>query len=193
MTDQGREPKTKPCKVCGEAIQPSATKCTHCDSYQNWYSNVGISTAVLSLLVALISVVSTSAPVIKDLITPKDSELTVSIQGMNAQNISIMVSNLGVRAGSIRGGKISLGSYYSYDPDYLIPLSLIGLATPARIVEAGKSELLTFEGARTVDEKTKKHFEVRINSSRRLSSRVRRRQNTGLSYCFFADHFSWKV
>jgi hypothetical protein len=50
--------ETKPCKVCGEEIRESARKCNHCDSYQDWRLNIGFSNTVLSLLVALCSVLT---------------------------------------------------------------------------------------------------------------------------------------
>lgn len=65
-------PGTKRCKVCAEPINISAKKCIHCQSDQEWTSRLGFSATVLSLLVALITVLTAAIPVIRDAITPRD-------------------------------------------------------------------------------------------------------------------------
>src|SRR5215467_12617372 len=83
----------KSCKVCGEDIKKEARKCTHCDSYQDWRANVGFSNTVLSLLVALCSVLTVAVPVILDTVTPKNSDLRFAYHGISDHSITVLVTN----------------------------------------------------------------------------------------------------
>jgi hypothetical protein len=91
----------KPCKVCGEAIKRSARKCIHCDSYQDWHANIGMSTTVLSLLVALVAVLTPAVPVMKTTFSSKNSSLSFSLQGVDETLLvfllQIRVQDLGQR------------------------------------------------------------------------------------------------
>jgi hypothetical protein len=94
--------ETKPCKVCGEAIKLAARKCIHCDSYQDWHADIGMSSTMLSLLIALFSVLTVSVPVVRDAITPSISNLKFSYQGTASKIITVLVANTGVRTGTVR-------------------------------------------------------------------------------------------
>ena len=50
-------------------------------SYQGGLRRVGLSSTVLSLLVALVSVLTAAVPVLKDALTPKNSDITATYQG----------------------------------------------------------------------------------------------------------------
>jgi hypothetical protein len=84
---------SKPCVVCQEPIKLHASKCIHCGSYQDWRSNISfsLSTSVLSLLVALITVLTAAVPVLKEALTPKNSHLTFSFQGASTDPIRLVV------------------------------------------------------------------------------------------------------
>jgi hypothetical protein len=100
---------TKPCKVCGEEIKLSAKKCIHCDTFQDWRSSLSFSTTVLSLLVALVSVLTAAIPVLNKEFTGKYSSLNFSYQSASQKYIFILASNTGNRPGTIRGGTLSIG------------------------------------------------------------------------------------
>lgn len=53
---------SKECKVCGEEIKDCAFKCVHCSSFQNWRRYLTFSSTVLSLFVALASVIAVGTP-----------------------------------------------------------------------------------------------------------------------------------
>ena len=95
------ESEKKPCRVCGEDINITARKCIHCNSFQDWRVYLGLSTSVLSLLVALVSVVALSTPIIKDAIQPKNSQVTLKFQYYNRDTINLIMSNPGNRPGGI--------------------------------------------------------------------------------------------
>jgi hypothetical protein len=139
---------SKPCVVCQEPIKRHATKCVHCGSYQDWRSNISfsLSTSVLSLLVALVTVLTAAVPVFKEALTPKNSDLTFSFQGASTDPIRLIVlaTNRGVRPGTVHpatslftmSGKLSM---------------TLGLAEsewespPPTIIEPGHSRLFNFQ------------------------------------------------
>jgi hypothetical protein len=94
--------ETKPCKVCGEAIKFAARKCIHCDSYQDWHAEIGMSSTMLSLLIALLSVLTISVPVVRDALTPAVSNLKFSYQGTASKIITVLIANTGIRTGTVR-------------------------------------------------------------------------------------------
>jgi hypothetical protein len=91
----------KPCGVCAEPIRLAAKNCRHCGSYQGRWSRLGLSAAVLSLLVALVSALGFAIPIVKDALTTRDSHLVAAFQGITPYGISVLVSNLGTSPGSI--------------------------------------------------------------------------------------------
>ena len=93
------------CKVCKEEIKSGATICKICKGYQDWRGSLNLSGAVLGLLVALVSVLGFTAPIFKDLLTPRNSKLEVIgepkvISDPHGQSeIRLVVRNDGVRTG----------------------------------------------------------------------------------------------
>src|SRR5215469_8570287 len=90
------------CKICGEPISTTARKCTHCDSYQDWRGGINISNTVLSLLVALVSVLAVAIPAIHEALKAKNSELRFAFQGVNKEAITIFATNSGTRPGAVQ-------------------------------------------------------------------------------------------
>ncbi len=130
---------TKPCRVCAEPIRENALKCIHCDSDQNWlYFRLGFSNTVLNLLLALISVLTVAVPIIKDAVTTNNSELVFSYQGSNSNALSVLVSNLGVRPGSIHDFGVIV--YPSVNKQ--LSITRLG-GSPATVVGPGTSILLS--------------------------------------------------
>jgi hypothetical protein len=94
--------KGKRCVVCGSFMPETALKCVACDSFQDWRRYLNFSTTMVALLTALVSVVASSAPTIKNLIMKHDSRLAIAIQGDDRQGgILFLVSNDGDRPGGI--------------------------------------------------------------------------------------------
>src|SRR5437660_570837 len=72
----------KHCKACQEPINRNARKCIHCQGEQGEIRRrLAFSSTVLALLVALISVLTAAAPVLKEALTPKNSDIELSFQG----------------------------------------------------------------------------------------------------------------
>jgi hypothetical protein len=93
----------KQCRVCAEPINLRATKCIHCDSEQgSWRLRAGISSNILALLIALLSVLTTAAPILKNALTPDDSRLVFSLPAADKDRLALLVSNNGLRAGMLQ-------------------------------------------------------------------------------------------
>jgi predicted nucleic acid-binding Zn ribbon protein len=98
---------SKPCRVCANAIPTQASYCTHCQSYQNWRRHLQFGQTTLSLLVALVAVLSTLVPSAMQLINRPNSRLIASGLSSNAGQLNLTFSNLGDRAGVIDGVVLS--------------------------------------------------------------------------------------
>src|SRR5882724_7238207 len=85
------------CILCREQIPSGAKICTKCDSYQDWRRYFGVSSTVLSLLVALVSVLTVAVPVVRNALTPDRSDVRCSVLEWSAGGVTLVVSNRGVR------------------------------------------------------------------------------------------------
>jgi hypothetical protein len=136
---------TKPCRVCAEPIRLAAQKCIHCDSYQDWRARINVSSTILSLLVALFSVLTVALPVIKDTLRTERPELQFFLLGASEHAVKISVINGGVRQWAIRPrGSFDVAGLFN---DRL--WSVVGYFTGEQnsqnlIIEPGKSAVLTF-------------------------------------------------
>jgi hypothetical protein len=79
----------KLCATCGLDIPSVARVCTHCDAYQDWRRHLSFSSTILSLLIALFSVLTVLIPVLKDHVREKKSELAVSALNLSSREMSI--------------------------------------------------------------------------------------------------------
>jgi hypothetical protein len=138
---------SKPCVVCQEPIRAHAKKCVHCGSYQDWRSNISMSliTSVLSLLVALVTVLTAAVPVARDALTPHNSDLMFSFQGASTDPIRLIVlaTNRGVRPGTVHPAS----SLLTMSGKLSMPLGLAEPEpsdSPPTIIEPGESRLFSF-------------------------------------------------
>ncbi len=99
--------KLSECIVCREQIKAGARKCIHCDSYQDWREYFNFSGSVLAWLVALVSVITLSLPVIKNALQKDNSNVVLAFQGIEEGYISLIASNLGTRPGSIGSAELN--------------------------------------------------------------------------------------
>ncbi len=67
------------CLACKHEIEPGATKCVHCESFQNWKRHLQFSSTVLSLLIALFSVAGLTIPVLVKTFQSEKAEVKVQI------------------------------------------------------------------------------------------------------------------
>jgi hypothetical protein len=99
MADSSQE--SKPCAVCGEKIATVALKCIHCESYQDFRRYSPLSSTILSLIIALISVATLAVPILKKTFQGENSEILISTVIPEDRKVSVFVSNSGTRPGAI--------------------------------------------------------------------------------------------
>lgn len=109
MTTDRNVQKTDRCRICREPTYPGAIRCTACGSYQNWRRYFDFSAVILSLLVALISVVAAVGPQIAALLPPWGSDLKIRSYYFSADTVSFIVENNGNKPGYM--GKVTAVVY----------------------------------------------------------------------------------
>jgi hypothetical protein len=112
------------CLVCKEDILKGAKKCTKCESFQDWRRFFQFNIVVLSLLVALFSVITTSVPVIRSAILP-EADVKFSFLHLNHGNIIVVATNTGRRPAVLKRVSLNMVSI----PDgskRSVPLSVRG-------------------------------------------------------------------
>ena len=104
--DEIPKPPSNTCCVCHESIEIGAKKCVHCNSYQDWRRYLNLSSTMLALIVALVSVLSISIPMLKDNFKPNNSKINILFQSDSFKNLTFIASNSGNRPGGI--GNVSM-------------------------------------------------------------------------------------
>jgi hypothetical protein len=137
------ESAMKKCVMCRKEIPTGARICTECDCYQDWRQYFGLSSTVLSLLVALFSVLTVAVPIIYAALAPKISAVHCNLISWdeNTAEVKIAVSNEGARPAVIKTlvlepktSKTS-ASTMAFQSDFLEP-----------ILEPGKFRTLPLHG-----------------------------------------------
>lgn len=93
-----------PCKQCSEPIPAGAKLCRHCHSHQDWRRHLNISSTVLALLVALVSVLSAGVPVLVSALGSPASRLSLSNAVVSNETLFLVATNTGERPAAIQGG-----------------------------------------------------------------------------------------
>lgn len=97
------------CRSCKESIKNGAKKCIHCDSYQNWRRFFDFSGIVLSLIIALISVLTVSIPIIKTTFEQNKSDVDFVFLEFKGDNIIKVASiNRGNRDAVLKGASLEV-------------------------------------------------------------------------------------
>src|SRR5215831_17577779 len=111
MSTEPRPETLSRCSSCQEPIHPKAKLCKTCKSYQDWRRHFSFSVVVLSLLVALISVISAVGPQIISWLPPLGSQLEVKQFYYSTDAIVLIVENKGNQAGLV--GRVNVTLYCS--------------------------------------------------------------------------------
>jgi hypothetical protein len=89
------------CRRCRRGIPAGAKLCSHCSSYQDWRGYLPISSTVLALLVALISVASATLPAAVAALHHPNSVVKIASPVINGEEVYLVVSNTGDRPAAI--------------------------------------------------------------------------------------------
>ena len=103
------------CKVCREELKEKSNYCISCNNYQDWRRHFHFSNTLIALLIALISVDTTSYPVMKSIFKSKTSNAKVSITKIGpiigeygGIGVTYALSNSGAMPASITFGNLSI-------------------------------------------------------------------------------------
>jgi hypothetical protein len=125
------------CSLCRKPIEAGARKCTECDGWQGRWFFLNIGTPVLSLLVALVSVLSFAIPAITSAFSAPSSDIRIAFQYFEDGTAYFIASNTGSSAGSIGEAYLDFGPQ-----NWRFPLST-GNAS-SRAIGPGQSRQLSF-------------------------------------------------
>jgi hypothetical protein len=103
MSAEPRPETMSRCLSCQEPIHPKAKLCKTCKSYQDWRRHFDFSAVVLSLLVALISVISAVGPRIISWLPPFGSRLEVKSSYYSTDAIVLIVETRAIGLGILEG------------------------------------------------------------------------------------------
>ncbi len=107
------------CKVCKNIIQKDSKKCPTCNSFQDYRRYVNISSNILSLLVALITVLSFGIPYCNSMVKEKNSQIEAYIINERKTNdLKIYCVNEGKRPGLVHTARLTFE--YVKEKYYLI-------------------------------------------------------------------------
>lgn len=135
---------SKPCRICARPIPLAAVKCADCFSYQDWRSGFGVSTTVLSMLVALVSVVAAATPGLVRLASPKDSKMVFGEPALRRGQFMQFASNAGTRPGIVDNARITWTERKSNTPGWIFMLDTHSPDGAPATLKPGESTLLRF-------------------------------------------------
>ena len=127
------------CFLCRKPIPREAKICTECNSYQDWRKYFGVSSTVLSLLVALVSVLTVAVPVIRNALTPDRSDVRCSLLEWNPSGVTLVVSNRGVRPAVLKNLRLKSVTSAHGDTDTVFAADFVD-----PLLEPGKFRTVKF-------------------------------------------------
>lgn len=95
---------TKLCLQCSLSIPKEARLCHHCNAYQDWRGYVSVSSTVLALILAIMSVGSFIVPPMVKWFANDASDIVVTSPVARGETVYLVASNLGSKPGVIRDG-----------------------------------------------------------------------------------------
>lgn len=102
-----KQEQTVPCSSCKEPIKVGAKICYHCSHYQDIRQYMSWGQSSLTLVLALVAVISAAAPLWLALAGGPRSDLVVTSAHVNTNGADVTVANLGDRAGIVNGVYVS--------------------------------------------------------------------------------------
>jgi hypothetical protein len=96
------------CKQCRQPIPADARLCVHCKSHQDWRGHLSISSTILALLVALLSVLTVTVPPVINALRPTTSRTIAADPIFEGNGARVVVSNRGEEPATIHEAYIAL-------------------------------------------------------------------------------------
>lgn len=136
MTEQ--QPQTTTCTLCKESLKPGAVKCIACGGLQGKWNWLNLGVPTLSLLVALVSVISLSISLLAPLLQRQQSDVRVAFQFFQRGAAYFVASNAGSRPGTIGEAWLDHSGAPKPERHYLIEM------TGNRFIPPASSRQLSF-------------------------------------------------
>lgn len=132
------------CKQCHNPIPVGAKLCSHCGSYQDWRSWFSISTTVLALLTALVSVLGIAIPAIKTVVHTPKSLATLESPSFEGVTLRVLALNKGDAPASLIRARIG--------GEYLAGATKVRLRDEANAIIPPGTKLFIFDIVPLLDE-----------------------------------------
>jgi hypothetical protein len=91
-----------PCRQCRKPIPKGARLCSECKSYQDWRGYLNVSSTVLALLVALISVIGGALPHTYHLFGWDKSKVVFGVPVVSGERVRLFATNKGAMPAVLR-------------------------------------------------------------------------------------------
>lgn len=101
-----RRTETLPCRQCKSLIPVGARLCRECKSYQDWRGFLNISTAMMALIIAALSVATVAAPVFYKIFGLNKSKIVIGAPIIEGETLRVIVTNTGTMPGAIRAPRV---------------------------------------------------------------------------------------
>jgi hypothetical protein len=125
------------CKQCCSAIPRGARLCSHCSSYQDWRSWFSVSSTVLALLTALVSVLGIATPAVINVLHSPRSDAILQTPSLDGATLRVVAINRGDAPASLIRARI--------DGEYLAGATKVRLRNDGDAIISPGSKLLTFD------------------------------------------------
>ena len=132
------------CKQCCNDIPRGARLCSHCSSYQDWRSWFSVSSTVLALLTAFVSVLGIATPAVINVLHSPKSDAILQSPSLDGTTLRVVAVNRGDAPASLIRARI--------DGEYLAGATKVRLRNDGDAIISPGSKLLTFDIIPLLDE-----------------------------------------
>lgn len=132
------------CKQCRNTIPEGALLCSHCGSYQDWRSTFSISSTVIALLTALVSVLGIATPAVINVLHVPRSDAVLQAPSIEGTTLRVVAVNRGDASASLIRARI--------DGEYLAGATKVRLRNDGDAIIPPGSKLLVFDIIPLLDE-----------------------------------------
>ena len=145
------------CRFCRHVLPELALKCTKCSSWQHgWRAAIPLTDASLSMLLALISVLTVVVPLVMRTLSHESSTRVAVVAADTSGNLQVTFSNVGGRPSVLRSYRIDFLGEGS-----ILPSSELTLRTPkAALLEKQTDATVDLFGAEPIPLETSRQAEL---------------------------------
>lgn len=143
--DQSISKGIKECIACGSDIVHFASVCKECGTSQSWMRYLKSSHIVLSLLVALIAILSFAIPKYQEMRISDTSSVSAEFAFADSSRAYVIISNHGKRPALIKEVSIKLGDYA-----LMLEYSRVDSASSSSVLKARSTSILYLDPKKVI-------------------------------------------